>query len=195
MPRTLFLLLMLGGALCLGSAAQAQMQEEKINRILRPDESKSFDLSLQKKFGTTGFNSSTGKVIEVKTVTESRQYNIKNFLTGTFRSDKSFWMGDFKYSSASEANTQPRHLFTLPEKNYSAKTVAMKSATGWEKKYDAANVPTRDFRGGGAFASTKDAGKIHVPLTPEQAANNGYRGDLSELKSIDDIRALLNKSK
>ncbi|MEI6562317.1 MAG: hypothetical protein WCO68_09575 [Verrucomicrobiota bacterium] len=188
MPRTLFLLLMLGGALCLGSAAQAQMQEEKINRILRPDESKSFDLSVQKKFGTTGFSSSTGKVIEAKTVTESRQYSIKNFLAGAFRSDKSFWMGDFKYSSTSEASTQPRHLFTLPEKNYNAKTVAMKSATGWEKKYDAANVPTRDFRG-------KEREKLNVPLTPEQAANNGYRGDLSELKSIDDVRALLNKSK
>ena len=188
MPRSLFLLLMLGGALCLGGTAQAQMQEEKINRILRPDESKSFDLSVQKKFGTTGFNSSTGKVIEMKKVSDSRQYSIKSFLAGTFRSDKSFWMGDFKYSGASEANTQPRHLLTLPEKNYNAKTVAMKSATGWDKKYDAASVPTRDFRG-------KEHEKFKVPLTPEQAANNGYRGDLNELKSIDDVRALLNKSK
>jgi len=188
MPRTLFLLLMLGGALCLGSAAQAQQQEEKINRILRPDENKSFDTSLQKKFGTTGFNSSTGKTIVVKKVPESRPYNIKNFLAGTFHSEKSFWMGDFKYSGTSEANTQPRHLFTLPEKSYSAKPVAMKSATGWDKKYDAASVPTRDFRG-------KERAKLNVPLTPEQAANNGYQGELTELKSIDDVRALLNKSK
>jgi len=188
MPRTLFFLLMLGGALCLGSAAQAQQQEEKINRILHPDENKGFDLSLQKKFGTTGFNSSTGKVIELKTSAESRKYSIKSFLTGTFHGDKSFWMGDFKYSGTSEANTQPHHLFTLPEKNYSAKTVALKSANGWDKKYDVTNVPARDFRG-------KEREKLNSSLTPEQAANNGYRGDLNELKSIDDVRALLNKSK
>ena len=187
MPRFRFFLLMLGGALCLGATAQAQQQEARINQILRPDESKSFDLSMQKKFGARSYDSRTGRVIDLKKVSESRQYGIKSFLTGTFRGDKSFWMGDFKYS-AGEANTQPRCLFTLPGKSYATQAAAVKSAPGFDKHYEAANVPTRDFRG-------KEREKFRAQLTPEQAANNGYRGDLTELKSIDDVRALLNKSK
>jgi len=190
MPRSLLLLLLiLGGGLCLGVVAHAQQQEEKMNKILHPDMNKSFNLSMQKKFGTNGFNSSTNRVIEMKTVPESRRYDIKSFLTGAYHNDKSFWMGDFKYSGVNEANTQPRHLFTLPGKNYSSKTVAVKGMTGVDKHYDAAtNVPTRDFRG-------KESERLRTQLTPEQAANNGYRGELNELKSIDDVRALLNKSK
>ena len=187
MPRSFFLSLFLVGALCLGVTAQAQQQEEKIERILHPDMNKSFDLSMQKKFGSNAFESRTNRVVEMKTISDPRQYAIKSFLTGAFHGDKSFWMGDFKYS-ASEANMQPRHLFALPTKSYSTKPMAVKDAAGVDKKYDAANVPTRDFRG-------KEREKLRTQLTPEQAANNGYRGDLNELKSIDDVRALLNKSK
>ena len=188
MPRLRFLLLLLGGALCLGVSAQAQQQEARIEKILRPDEGKSFDLSFEKKFGTSNFDSRTGRVLDFKSLSESRQYSIKNFLTGTFRNDKAFWMGDFKYTATPEANTQARSLFTLPGKSFNTKTVAVKTVAGVEKHYDASDVPTRDFRG-------KERQKLDVPLTPEQAANNGYRGDLTELKSIDDVRALLNKSK
>ena len=187
MLRSLIFQLVLVGALCLGGAAHAQQQEEKINKILHPDMNKSFNTSMQKKFASTNaFNSSTNKVIELKTVSESRNYSIKSFLTGNFHHETSFWMGDFKYS-ASETNPLPRS-FMLAGKSFNTKTVAVKSATGFNKHYDAANVPTRDFRG-------KERGKLNAHLTADQAANNGYRGELTELKSIDDVRALLNKSK
>ncbi|MCX6967356.1 MAG: hypothetical protein NTZ46_06160 [Verrucomicrobia bacterium] len=187
MPRSPILPLLLGGLLCLGGTAYGQQQEEKIDRILHPDLNKSFNVSMQKKFGSNTFDSRTSRVVELKTVSESRKYNIKSFLTGEFRSDKSFWMGDFKYS-AKEANTQSRSLFTLPGKSFSTKPMAVKDAAGADKHYDVASVPTRDFRG-------KEREKLQSQLTPEQATYNGYRGELKELKSIDDVRALLNKSK
>jgi hypothetical protein len=187
MSRSLFLPLLLGAVLCLGGAAHAQIQEEKIERILRPDMNKSFNVSMQKRFGTSSFDSNTGKVVEMKTVTEPRKFSIKSFLTGEFHSGKSFWMGDFKYST-NDASTQPRFLFSLPGKSYATKAMSVKGAAGLDKPYDVASVPTRDFRG-------KERERLNTQLTPEQAANNGYRGDLKELKSIDDVRALLNKSK
>ncbi len=187
MPRSPFLPLLLGGALCLGAAAQAQQQEEKIDKILHPDLNKSFDTSVQKTFGSSAFDSKTRRVIELKPIQEPRKYSLKSFLTGAFHGDKSFWMGDFKYSTR-EANSQARHLFAFPEKNYVTKPLEVKNANGVDKHYEAANVPTRDFRG-------KESERLRTPLTPDQAANNGYRGDMHELKSIDDVRALLNKSK
>jgi len=187
MSRSLFLPLALGGLLCLGGAAQAQMQEEKVERILHPDMNKSFDTSIQKKFGSNTFNNNTnGRVIEMKTVSESRKFNIKSFLTGNFHNDKSFWMGDFKYNLG-EAYPQPRS-FMQSGKKFSTNAAPVKAATGIDKHYDAASIPTRDYRG-------TERNKMKAHLTSQQAAQNGYDGELKEMKSIDDVRALLNKSK
>jgi len=187
MSPSLFFSLLLGGLLCLGGAAQAQMQEEKVERILRPDMNKSFLTSMQKKFGANTFNNNTnGRVIELKTVSEPRKYSLKSFLTGQFHNDKSFWMGDFKYNLG-EAYPQP-HSFMQSGKKFSTNAAPVKAATGVDKHYDAASVATRDYRG-------EERNKMKGHLTPQQAAQNGYTGELTELKSIDDVRALLNKSK
>lgn len=187
MSRSLLSPFLLGGLLCLGGTAHAQMQEEKVDRILHPNMNKSFDTSMQKKFGTGSFNNSTnGKVIELKTVSESRKYNIKSFLTGEFHGEKSFWMGDFKYNL--KENKSLSRSFLLPEKNFSTNAMPVKGASGMDKKYDAASVPTRDYRG-------VERNKMRAHLTPQQAAQNGYEGELKELKSIDDVRSLLNKNK
>ena len=178
---------MLGGLLCLCGAARAQERDSRMERIIHPDMSRGFDLSIQKKFGSNAFDSKTSKVIELKSIPESRKYDIKSFLTGQFHGDKSFWMGDFKFS-AKEANTKSPYLFKLPEKSYGTKPMEVKSVTGLDKHFEAGSVPTRDFRG-------KERDKLNTHLTPEQAANNGFRGELRELKSIDDVRDLLNKSK
>ena len=187
MSRSLLCLpLVVGGVLCLGGAAQAQMQEEKVNRILHPDMNKSFDTSIQKKFGSSSFNNNTnGRVIEMKTVSESRKFNIKSFLTGKFSNDKSFWMGDFKYDLGNSKTLS--RSFALPE-SFLTNAAPVKRAQGIDKHYDAASVATRDYRG-------TERNKMRAHLTQQQAAQNGYDGELKELKSIDDVRSLLNKSK
>lgn len=96
-------------------------------------------------------------------------------------------MGDFKYST-DNANTKPRIPFALSEKAYDTKAMAVNAATGTDKRFTAAEVPTRDFRG-------PERKNLKKALTPEQQAANAYDGTLTELKSIDDVRALLNKSK
>ena len=125
--------------------------------------------------------------IELKSVSWPKKFDAKEFLTGNFKGDKPFWMGDFKYATA-EANTTPRSQLVLPKNSDAGKSAAVKSARESQKHYETGTVPTRDFRG-------KEREKLNTSLTPQQAANNGYRGGLTELKSIDDVRALLNKSK
>lgn len=188
MRPSLFLPLLLGGLLCLGGVARAQQQESRMDQILKPDLGRAFNISKEKQFGSRGFDSSTNRVLDTRNAATPKKFEAKDFLTGSFHNDKSFWMGDFKYSTSS-ASTGSRFLFLFPSKKYGTKDVAVKTFHDKGSYNDSAvTTPTRDFRG-------KEREKLNKSLTPEQAANNGYRGDLTELKSIDDVRALLNKSK
>ena len=180
--------LLLGGVVCLGVAAQAQQQESRMDKILHPNLQQNFDLDMAKSAGTKSYDSSkTSSSVPLKPGFWTKAFSPKGFLTGAFHGDKSFWLGDFKYT-ATEANTSARIPFALSKKSYDTTPAAVKTANDAGKQYDARTLPTRDFRG-------KEMDKFKSHLTPEQAANNGFRGDLTELKSIDDVRALLNKSK
>ncbi|MEI8235005.1 MAG: hypothetical protein WCH57_10005 [Verrucomicrobiota bacterium] len=186
MRRHLFLPLVLGGLLCLGGGARAE--DSRMDQILHPGTERAFDLTKEKRFGSKAFDSRSNKVIEKKSVFLPQKFDTKTYLTGGYHNDKAFWMGDFKYSVGA-ANTTPRSLFLAPGKTYQTKAAPVKDAPGVKQYTDASTMlPTRDFRG-------KERQKLGTLLTPQQAANNGYQGDLTELKSIDDVRALLNKSK
>ncbi len=189
MRSTLTLPLIAGGLLCLGAAtAGAQEQESRIEKILKPDMTRQYDYG-KTASGAKAFNSSTGGRVPVENKAFGlRKFDAKDYLTGAYNGQKSCWMGDFKYNA--DDKKASRFLFIFPSKNYKTQTAATKDYSGAQKKYSDAAVsnPTRDFRG-------KEREKLKQHLTPEQAANNGYRGDLIQLKSIDDVRALLNKSK
>ncbi|MDD5349711.1 MAG: hypothetical protein PHQ12_05820 [Chthoniobacteraceae bacterium] len=165
-----------------------QPPDPRIEQILHPDTERSFDLSKEKHFGAKGYDSRSNKVMELKSPVLPQKFKAKEYMTGSFHNEKSFWMGDFKYSVGG-ANTTPRSLYLAPEKTYQTKAAPVKDAAGL-KKYTDANtmLPTRDYRG-------RERQKFEHELTPEQAANNGFRGELMEMKSIEDVRTLLNKSK
>ena len=188
MRRIALLPLFLGGLLCLAGAAQAQQQESRIQKILHPDTTRQFDLTREKRFGAQSYDGATGKSAPVKAAPAFRKFDGKEFLTGAYHTDKSFWMGDFKYNAGAEAIIKPRSLLLLPESAHAGKAAAVKTAPNTQKTFEAATVPTRDFRG-------RESERFHRTLTPEQAAANAFEGPLTELKSIDDVRTLLNKIK
>lgn len=185
-PLVLFLLL-LAAVLCPSGAVQAQQQESRMDKMLHPDLNQSFDVDKSKSFGSRAFDSKSRRSTEAKSFSLPQKFNSREYLTGAYSGGKSFWLGDFKYSTA-EANTTPRSKLVLTTNSDATKTSPVKSDRDAQKQYETRAVATRDFRG-------KERAKLNTSLTPEQAANNGYRGELTELKSIDDVRALLNKSK
>ena len=186
MRPLLALPLFFGAALYLGGTAHAQQQESRIEKILQPDMNQSFNAEKAKHFGSNAFETKSSKNFGLKALSWPQKFDSKEFLTGSYRNDKNFWMGDFKYSVGDAYSTKPRSLLVLPQKE--TKAVAVKTAPGMDKHSEAASIPTRDFRG-------REFQKMKTPLSPDQGANNSYEGTLTELKSIDDVRALLNKSK
>ena len=186
--RPLVLLpLLLAAELYPGHALQAQQQDSRMDRIMHPDLSQSFDLDKSKMYGSKAFDSKSRSSAEPKGFFLPHKFNSKEYLTGAYSGGKSFWLGDFKYSTT-EANTTPRSQLKLSASSDATKASPVKADRDAKKQYETHSVATRDFRG-------KERAKLNTSLTPEQAANNGYRGDLHELQSIDDVRALLNKSK
>jgi len=172
--------------------------DSRMDQILRPNTDRSFNLMKEKSADTSAAKLNTRSNRTPETTKKPwlpQKFNSKTYLTGGYRDSKSFWMGDFQYTVGA-ANTASRASFTDPSKKYQTKATPVKDAPDVRNYSDSAlTLPTKDFRGGGAFTNRDDFRKFVTPLTPEQAANNGYKGELVELKSIDDIRELLNKSK
>lgn len=162
--------------------------DSRMDQILHPSTERSFDLSREKSFGSKDFSGNENKVVETKGTYLPQKFSAKEYLTGGYHNDKSFWMGDFKYS-VGDANTTPHTSYLAQKKTFQTKDVAVKDAAGIKKYTDAStNLPTREYRG-------KESQRLNTELTAEQAAKNGYGGELKEMRSIDDVRALLNKSK
>ena len=185
MRPLLFLPLLVWGVLCLGGAAHAQQQESRIENILKPDRNQSFNLMQAKSFGSKSYERKADTNFQLNSVSTPQKFNATQFLTGKFNNGKSFWGGDFKYSADKPVATS-RFLSWLPTKIFGSKSVAVKSANVG-KTYETGILATRDYRG-------PESRKFGTHLTSEQAAN-AYDGQITQLKSIDDVRNLLNKSK
>lgn len=193
MRSSLLLPLCIGAFLCLAASAQAREKEQpkdsRMEQILKPNPNRRFDLTYDKKADSKGFNMPSGRVIETKSA-QTQEFRTKGFVANAYRADKAFSQAGTSYDVS---DTQKKKLsFTswFQGKSYSTKASNLpKDYRDNGKKYNdsALSMPTRDFRG-------KERDAMNKKLTPEQAANNGYKGDLKEMKSIDDIRALLNKN-
>lgn len=185
MRPLLFLPLVVWGVLCLGGAAHGQQQDSRIEQILNPNRGQAFNLMQAKRFGAKSFEAKAGPTFLVKPVSTPQKFNASEFLTGKFNNGKSFWGGDFKYATDKPSPTS-RFFSWFPTKLFGTKSVAVKSANV-EKTYETGALATRDYRG-------RERQKFGRPLTPEEAAN-AYDGPITQLKTIDDVRDLLNKSK
>jgi len=192
--------------------AHAQVQERKLmDRILKPNESLTFDLKNATFNGGKSF--STGAA-NVKEFYIPQRFNSKEFRTESYAGTKGFWMGDFKYTSKAFDTKQSARLASVI-KPFGTKEVPVVSASESSKAFGVKKFATKatsfsgrsqhkiDEEGPGAQSSIGlggnssssqgsvamgDDGKYHVePVDTYQI--------LKELKTIDDVRELLNKSK
>jgi len=185
------LLCVLAGALALGAGAQAQVQEKRIEQILKPDTTRAFDL---RQSSVSGKKFSTPDTpLPVKASPVLRKFDARSYLTGAFHANKTYWAGDFQFAASNKsASTRGGNIATA---SYPIRSLPFPvQALSDKGAYFEAN---KEFsaRAHESKAWEKTREKLLRQLTPEEAANVGYKGDFHELKTIDDIRALLNKSK
>ncbi len=199
-PLLFFLALFVSGGLC-GKAFGQEQEGKLMNRLLRPNLKQSYlskgDFSNAKSF-------STGSAL-VKTYNSPEKFRAKDFIAGTYVSQKGYWMGDFKFKSTS-ADTKGRDQVARSVKAFDTKTSTVKSASDGGKNYAASSVfgtKTSGFRGRsqdkfdrqgpGALAGRHSVG-WHGPGWQGGIDGGEPSMNMAPL-SVDQVRDLLNKSK
>ena len=110
-------------------------------------------------------------------------FHAKNFESKEFAGSKGTWFGNFKFATKEKET-----------RSFATKAAVTKAMPVNDARESGKTMPSRDLPDGDRTYLGKERGKLnHVP--DEQSMRTFDRSQLMELKSIDDIRELLNKSK
>ena len=152
----------------------------------KPDMNKAFNIQTMSPFRHSPGTFQSSKSAASKEFYFEQKVSPKGYSARAFSGTKAAWMGDFKFATKNAA-TQGR--YEIPNASAPA---AVKTA------------PTKDAREAAKTAATRELPQAHRPYLGKEAAkmntpidvNNQPRwtNDLKQLKSIDDVKELLNKN-
>jgi hypothetical protein len=168
--------------------AHAQDQDQKLmDRLLKWNLNASFQAK-DKGFTAKSFDNTHSAVVKEFLYTE--KFKAKDFLTGNYGGSKSFWMGDFKFSSHA-AETKGKKVIPNVEKPFETKAANTKTAHEAEKTYAAREFPTSPYvkRASSHNAFDRAAGPY---VTQDELGS--WKGNMQTM-TIDQVRELLNKNK
>ncbi|MDB6155144.1 MAG: hypothetical protein JWL90_3597 [Chthoniobacteraceae bacterium] len=180
-------LLLFFALLCVsGGSLFAQQQEKKLSERLAITEAdaiaKGMKFDVRNTMGSSNRAVATNSA-NVKAFYGAQAFTSKNFESKEFAGSKSSWFGNFKFA------TKEKETRKFATKDAVTKTMAVKDARESDK-----TMPSRDLPGGDRTFLGKESEKLHH--TPnEQSMRTFDKSELVQLKSIDDIRELLNKNK
>ncbi len=171
--------------LATGVHAQTTAKEQTLyERIMKPDTNKTFDPSATASVGSRSFHSGAAPVKEFHF---DQRFSAKPFAAREFSGAKSAWMGDFKFST-SPARAKGDYAGPHAGKQVDVKPVATKQASDAGK-----TAATRELPGANRPYMGPEAAKLKQALDPNRLPRSS--NELHELKTVEDIRALLNKNK
>jgi hypothetical protein len=177
--------MLLVSLLAIGRPASAQEQDRKLlDRIERPNMSLDFGAQQKAFFGAKSFQQ--GGKARVKDFQYGEKFKAKHFLTGAFAAPKGAWMGDFKYKT-SEADTEGSGGTKRIVKTHGTKDMPVKSSRDANKDYGTNTYATQT-------SGFKGKSQEKIDKEGPQAVTNIQDGTFTELKTMDDIRNLLNKN-
>jgi len=150
-----------------------------------PDLGREFDVNQSSSFGrsngTYRTNSArTGESFYFQQKFQPKGYDAKDFKT------KGWWAGDFKFSTKDAA---AKGKYEIPNVN---QATATKTNPVKDARESGKIATTRDLPDGGRAYLGKEAQKMKTPLDPMNLPK--ITNDMRELKTIEDVKALLNKN-
>jgi hypothetical protein len=196
MRSSLLIPLLLCGLLYLGTPVRAQEKDSRLEQILHPDPNRRFDLVYDKKVKNKGFYSPSGTV-ETKAA-PVKSFTTSGYITAAYKGEKAYNSGKSGYDVSSTQKKKFSFLSWFQGKKYATKTASDTKDFAGSKNFSDTNLTaaTHDYRGGGAFQSKDEPGKFKKNLSPDnRELPNTYGDGFQELKTIDDVRNLLNTSK
>ncbi len=169
------------------SPAFAQQQERSLlERIEKPDMTLSFGAQKTEFHGAKDF--SGGKGARVKSFYSPAKFRAKDYMTGSYADRTGPWRGDFTYNTKS-ANTDGRGWTQRAVREHRTKDVAVKDSRDANRNYRTAEHSSAN-RSSGFKGKSQDKIDIYGPQSVLSIpSDSGFQ----ELRTIDDIRNLLNK--
>jgi hypothetical protein len=165
--------------------AQTTQQERKLyDRIMHPDETKAFD---PRTAAFTGPRSFSAKSAQGKDFHFEQRFAPGEYRTKDFAGSKGAWMGAFKFATSS---AQTKGDYQGPN---AGKTVDTKGAATKEARESSKTMAVRELPGANRTYLGPEADRVKKALDPANLPK--VSNDLKELKSVEDIRELLNKNK
>lgn len=166
---------------CLGAALHAQTTQKErtlYERIMKPDETKSFDPATEANIGGRTLAPKTARTKGYATGSYAAgQYGTKDF-AGT----KGAWDGNLRFGTK-EANTKGR---------YETKGAEVKTAPSKGAREVGKTAATRPLWDGGREFLGPERGKLDKSVDPNKRIE--WRGDLKPM-TVEDVREMLNKNK
>jgi len=194
----LFLALITTGGFAL---AQGGLQRTNEDKILNWDLEKTFDTNQSAPFRRS-HGTFAAKGAQAKGFYIPQKVGLKEHRTREFAGTKNAWAGDFRFSTK-EANTKGKYEIPNAGKPAETKTMAVGDARESRK-----SMPTRELVDADRTYLGKERQKLNRTLNPNEAADwrssagvaytdktVEMHGGIKELKTIEDVKALLNTSK
>ena len=150
---------------------------------------KPFFMSGRNFFGSKTFDA---KSAYVKDYYVFQKFNAKDFLTGSYNGTHSFWMGDFKFNTASaEAKGSKGRVIPNLTKAYATKSLPVQASRDANKGYGVTGYATKKSGFRGKAQDTIDA---QGPAALASSEKVGWQGKMQPM-TIEEVRDLLNKPK
>lgn len=158
----------------------SEIASERAAEIYVADPHKTFDPQKAPGFGSRSFNTTGSRV---KDFNYAQRVDAQGFRTKEYNGSKGAWAGDLKFATTAartngEYTTKPAAVKTAPTKDAreATKTLATRTLPGSDRAY----------LGPEAAKAKQPLDQMNLPKTSN---------DLRELKTVEDIRELLNKNK
>lgn len=151
-----------------------------------PDPSKEFNLDQVSSLGRMSSTFSTKSARSSDTFYFQQKYQPKKYDAKSFET-KGWWAGDFKFSTKSAA---AKGKYEIPNATKSPDT---KSAPVKDAREAGKTMASRDLPDGNRPYLGKEATKMKAPLDPTNLPK--INNEMHELKTIEDVKNLLNKNR
>ncbi len=152
--------------------------------VLVPDYTRTFDPKQNSTAGMRGYNAGT---VQTKTFYSDRKTAATTYNTRDFYGTKLASAADRKFATK-EGPTRGQYEIPNAMKAADTKTLAVNDA-----REAGQSAATREMPNAHRPYLGKESEKLHTALDPNNQPR--YTNDLRELKTIDDVRDLLNKNK
>ena len=166
----------------LRAVARGEVSSQRGAEIYVADTTKAFDLNRAYAGGGRGF--ATGDA-RTKGFASARTFAVRNYTTRGFYGQKDAWMGSKKFATAA-ARTKD---YAGPN---AGQAVDVKTAATKEANEAGKTAATRALPGGNRPYLGPEAAKVKTALDPNNLPRSS--NELKELKTVEDIRELLNKN-